>query len=143
MRTFSSIVALLALAAPAGAQSIAGNWNAAMHTPGGVIPFGLAFVQHGDTVTGVVHRDGGDVPLTGTMSRDTISFSYTISYNDHPLTLTMTAAVVGDSLIGTVDFAGQGYDQFWAARERQAPAKPTAPPGAPGVSTSGRQEIPW
>ncbi len=145
MRHFvTSISALFVVAAaPAAGQSVAGNWNAAMHTPGGVIPFSLTFAQHGDTLSGTVHREGGDVPLSGVVMRDTVSFAYTITYNDHPLTLTMTAAMVGDSLIGSVDFAGQGSDEFWAARVRT----PTAPPADPMLvylnDLSPSRELPW
>lgn len=116
---------LLLLLAPAtlAAQSVAGHWDAAMNTPGGTVPFGLALTQTADTVQGTVERSAGNVPLFGTVARDTIVFSYTITYNDHPLTLTMTARVWPDSMVGMVDFAGQGSDQFWARRPKPAPGQ--------------------
>lgn len=114
------------LPAAAHAQSLDGDWAAAMNTPGGTINFGIAFKLKGDTVTGTVHRSAGDVPLYGTIKGDTVTFGYTVQYNGHDLNLTMTAKLVRDSLTGTVDFDGQSEDQFWAAR-----VKPT--PGAPPV----------
>lgn len=131
---------LLALIAAAGvmlpvaarAQSLGGDWDAGMNTPGGTINFGLSFTVHGDTVTGTVHRSAGDVPLYGTIRRDTVTFSYTVQYNGNDLTLTMTAKLAGDSLSGTVDFAGQGSDQFWATRAKRPPGGgPTTRPRRP------------
>jgi hypothetical protein len=107
--------------APLSAQSFAGTWNAAMNTPGGAVEFTLQFQQHGDTLTGIVSRSGGDVNLLGTVVRDSLQFSYTITYNDHPLVMTVSARVVGDSLKGNIDFGGQGGDAFWAARSAKKP----------------------
>jgi len=118
MRSF--VLALLvtgaALPAEAAAQSIAGEWDASMNTPGGVRTFRIVFAVKGDKVTGTVKRQAGDVPLTGTIKGDTLRFSYTIAYNDNALVLTVIAAVRGDSLQGIVDFGGAAQDDFSAKR---------------------------
>ncbi|MGH7582648.1 MAG: hypothetical protein ACREL5_05435 [Gemmatimonadales bacterium] len=126
------LLAVLALAPGAlPAQSLAGTWDAAMNTPGGVVEFGLVFHVQGDTVTGTVKRSQGDVPLSGVVVGDTVSFSYTITYNDHPFDLTMTARIVGDSLKGTVDFEGQGSDLFWARRVKEPEHNPPSSRSSP------------
>jgi hypothetical protein len=104
-----------------GAQGLAGDWAAAMNTPGGAVNFGLALTVKGDTVTGTVHRSAGDVPLFGRAKGDSVVFAYTVQYNGHDLTLTMSAKLAGDSLLGSVDFDGQGSDAFWAARLKRKP----------------------
>ena len=107
---------LTVLCAAASAQSIAGEWDAAMNTPGGVRNFKIVFEVHGDSLSGTVRRAAGDVPLRGTVKGNAVKFSYTVNYNGNDLTLTMTATVDGDAMKGTVDFAGAGEDEFSARR---------------------------
>jgi hypothetical protein len=121
----SVILTSAVLPATVAAQSIAGEWDAAMSTPGGVRTFKIVFQVDGDKLTGTVKRAAGDVPLVGTWKGDTVSFSYSIDYNDHPLELTITATVIGDTMKGTVDFGGVAQDEFSAKR---ATAPPPAPP---------------
>jgi opacity protein-like surface antigen len=110
------VVAAVALTTTASAQSIVGQWDAAMNTPGGVRNFKIDFQVNGDTVTGTVHRSAGDVPLRGTIKGNQLKFSYSIDYNGNDLVLTMTVIVDGDTMKGTVDFGGNGEDEFSAKR---------------------------
>lgn len=112
----SLVVASATLGTAAAAQSIAGEWDAAMNTPGGVREFKIVFQVRGDTLSGTVKRATGDVPLTGTIKGNAVKFSYTVSYGGNDLVLTMTATVDGDTMKGTVDFAGAGQDEFSAKR---------------------------
>ncbi len=112
----SLLVATTALTSAAASQSIAGQWDASMNTPGGVRNFTIDFQVSGDTVTGTVHRSSGDVPLRGTIKGNALKFSYTIKYNDNDLMLTMTTTVTGDTMKGTVDFGGAAEDEFSAKR---------------------------
>ncbi len=100
------------------APSVAGEWDATYNTPGGPRNFKIVFQVKGDSLLGTVKRDDGDVPLKGTIDKDQINFSYTIIYNDHPITLTIAAKVTGDSMAGTVDFGGMGGDDFSARRSK-------------------------
>jgi hypothetical protein len=109
------------LAAPVSAQSIAGEWDATMNTPGGARSFKIVFQVDGQKLTGTVKRQAGDVPLAGTIKDSLVTFSYTVDYNGNPLTLTMTATVKGDSMKGTVDFGGAAQDEFSAKRASKAP----------------------
>ena len=125
MKTFLVLLAgALLVPAPARAQSVAGEWDAAMNTPGGVRNFKLVFSVTGDSLRGTVKRAAGDVTLVGVVKGDSLSFSYLISYEGNPLLMSIKAAVVGDSLKGFVDFGGMLQDSFWA--KRVAPAPPPA-----------------
>jgi hypothetical protein len=121
MKTLLLSIAIAAstLASSATAQSIAGEWDATMNTPGGARTFKILFQVDGDKLTGTVKRQAGDVPLTGTIKDSLVTFSYTVDYNGNALTVTMTAKVTGDSMKGTVDFAGAGQDEFSAKRARR------------------------
>lgn len=103
------------------AQSIAGVWDASINTPGGVREFKIVFQVDSGKVTGTVKRPAGDVPLTGTITGNALTFSYTIDYNGNALTLTMVATVDGDSMKGTVDFGGAAQDDFAAKRSKSGP----------------------
>jgi len=109
------------LAAPVAAQSIAGEWDATMNTPGGARSFKIIFQVDGQKLSGTVKRQAGDVPLTGTIKDSLVTFSYTVDYNGNPLTLTMTATVKGDAMKGTVDFGGAAQDEFSAKRASKPP----------------------
>jgi hypothetical protein len=129
MRTLSALVvsSLLAVAG-AGAQSpakqsVAGEWDASYNTPGGQTSFTITFIVNGEKLSGTVHRSTGDVPLVGAAKGDSVSFVYTIQYNEHPLAMTINARVAGDAMKGSVDFGGQGQDVFEAKRA-SAPGKP-------------------
>ncbi len=115
----------VALTTDLSAQSIAGEWDASINTPGGARSFTIVFQVNGDTLTGTVKREAGDVPLAGTIKGSAVRFSYTVNYNGNPLELTITATVTGDAMKGTVDFAGAAEDEFWAKR-----AAATRPPPA-------------
>ena len=105
----------------AAQKSIAGEWDAVFNTPGGPLPLGLIFKVDGEKLTGTAKRSRGNVPLTGTIKGDDITFSYTIEYNGNSVTLTFSGKVKGDSMGGTVSFNDSASDE-WSAK--RAAAKP-------------------
>jgi hypothetical protein len=107
-----SFVAVVA----AAAQSVTGDWDASMNTPGGVRTFRLVLKQDGEKLSGTVKRESGDVPLEGTVVGGNVKFAYSINYGGNPITLTMTAVVAGDEMKGQVDIASQMQDVFSAKR---------------------------
>jgi hypothetical protein len=123
MRAFLLLAGLSISAAltPAAAQSIAGEWDASINTPGGLRSFKIVFQVDSAKLSGTVKRDAGDVPLVGTLKGNAVRFSYSVVYNGSPLELTVTATLEGDSLKGTIDFGGAAEGEFTAQR-----AKPPA-----------------
>ena len=98
------------------AQSVTGDWDASMNTPGGTRTFRLVLKQDGEKLTGTVKRDAGDAPLEGTVVGSNVKFAYSIMYQGNPITLTMTAVLAGDEMKGQVDIASQMQDVFQAKR---------------------------
>jgi len=129
MRKFlvSAALSLCALVG-AGAQSVSGEWDASMNTPGGARTFKIVFTQDGETLTGTVKRPSGDVPLEGTVKGSEVKFRYMINYGGNPIAMAMTATLAGNEMKGSVDIAGQMQDEFTARRAAAAP--PMADPGA-------------
>jgi hypothetical protein len=123
MKKFLLTLALsLVAVVTASAQSITGEWDASMNTPGGVRTFRILFKQEGEKLTGTVKREAGDAPLEGTVKGSDVKFWYSIAYGGNPIMLTMTAVVTGDEMKGQVDIASQMQDAFSA--KRVAAAKP-------------------
>ncbi len=118
------IAAALVFAAstPVAAQSVAGTWNATMTTPGGTSDFKILLRTSGDSVSGTVFRQTGEVPLRGFMKGDSLHFTYTIVYGEQPFPLTIHVKVTGDAMSGVVDFDGKAEEPFSA--KRQPAAKP-------------------
>lgn len=125
----------------ANGQSVAGEWDAAYNTPGGVRTFGLVLVVDAGKVSGTVKRASGNVPLHGTVSGATVRFTYTIEYNGNPFDLTVTATVKADSMRGMVDFGGNAEEEFWASRKRPSTAVPPVQYRSPaGVEYRGQAD---
>ncbi len=110
----------LVLAVTASAQaSVAGEWDGSFETPGGARPFKVVLKADGEKLTGAAKRSSGDVPITGTIKGDAITFSYTINYSGNDLTLTYSGKVSGDSMSGTVSFGGNA-EESWSAKRAAA-----------------------
>ena len=108
------IIALL-ISSAFGQTSVAGDWDGSFNTPGGARPFKIVLKVDGEKLTGTAKRSSGDVPITGTIKGDAISFSYTINYGGNDLTLIYSGKVAGDSMSGTVSFGGNA-EETWSAK---------------------------
>ena len=97
-------------------KSVAGEWEATFNTPGGPQPLRLILKVDGEKLTGTAKRSRGDVPLTGTIKGDDITFAYTIDYNGNPVTISFTGKVKGDTMGGTVSFNENATDEWSAKR---------------------------
>ena len=113
---------LVSSAAMAQSKSVAGTWNASVTTPNGSGNPTLTFTVKGDSVTGTVKRPTGEVvPLKGTIKGKDLTYTYSITNNGQPIPVTVKAKVSGDSLSGTMDFAGGMTGQITAKRAAQPP----------------------
>ena len=95
---------------------IAGEWDAAINTPGGVRNFKIVFRVDGDSLRGTVKRETGELPITGTIRGNAVNFSYTVNYNGNPLELTIAATVTGRDHERYREFGGMAEDEFSAKR---------------------------
>jgi hypothetical protein len=120
-KLFAALALSLMAATGAAAQSVAGEWDAAMNTPGGPRPFKIMFVQNGEVLSGTVKRPTGDVPLQGTIRGTEVKFTYVIAYNGSPITMSATATLNGSDMKGQIDIAGQMQEELTAKRVAAAP----------------------
>lgn len=126
-KLFLTLALGLVAVTTAAAQSVTGEWDGAMNTPGGVRTFRIVFKQEGEKLTGTVKRESGDVPLEGTVTGTTVKFQYSIAYGGNPITLAVTATLAGGEMKGQVDIASQVQEEFSAKRVATAPGAAPAP----------------
>ena len=113
---FAFGLALIFTVGASAQKTVAGEWDAVFNTPGGAQSLKLILKVDGEKLTGTAKRSRGDVPLTGTIKGEDITFSYTIEYNGNAVTLTFAGEVKGDSMGGTVSFNDSASDQWSAKR---------------------------
>jgi hypothetical protein len=134
----SVIAFALALSINALAQgsTVAGEWDVALNTPGGVRNFKAIIKADGDKLSGEVRRETGTLPLTGTVKGKEVTIAYTVNYNGNNLTVTLAGTLEGDTMKGVADFGGNGSDEWSAKRAGgAATAAPTA--GGEKIDVSG------
>ncbi len=125
-RLLALVLALATIggAAPAAAQSIAGEWDATLETPGGARTSKLILLVDGQKVTGTLKRETGDAAVTGTIVGDTLRFTYTIQYNENSLLMSVVAVRSGEGFQGSVSFGDQGEMAWSAVRSPAATRRP-------------------
>ncbi|MBK8304204.1 MAG: hypothetical protein IPK98_12655 [Chloracidobacterium sp.] len=114
---------LLGVGTMSAQTSVAGEWDGAFNTPGGARPVKFIFKVDGEKLSGTAKRTSGDVPLTGTIKGNVITFAYTVNYNDNALTLSFGGTVTGDNMSGTVSFGESGEGADWSAKRTPPPAE--------------------
>lgn len=113
-----STLALLAAlhAAPAAADSVAGNWQITGDVVGNPLNVRCALTQTGTKVGGVCNMDSGKYEVTGEVKGDTITFKHGGDYQGSALTITYTG-VLGKprSMKGSVDVQPFGVSGTFTA----------------------------
>jgi hypothetical protein len=116
---------LLALPAPAQTPDIAGNWDVTVAMQQGPQLVPLVLKKAGDKFTGTLSAPQGELPVEASVKDKTVTILFSVQTQDGPLSMTMTGTVDGDTMTGTVDFAGRGQSQ-WSAKRAAAAAAPAA-----------------
>jgi hypothetical protein len=106
-----SLVLALLVSGPAWAQeeaagpavNVAGEWDFTSESPRGTRTTRIVFEQDGETLTGhAVMMQGREMPLTGTVKGDVITFTISFSRGDRTMEMTYTGKVAGDTAEGTM-----------------------------------------
>jgi hypothetical protein len=85
-------------------NAIDGNWKGSRETPNGTMEFNYTFKVQGDTLTGVIKSQYGEVPLENGKV-DGKKFSYSLSFNGN--TIPFTGELVSDDQIITKNERGE------------------------------------
>lgn len=127
----SALICALVLAVSAAAQSpdVTGDWDITINSPQGPRPAKASFKLEGEKLTGGLKRQGGDLPLEGTVKGKEIKFKYTMKFQDQDFVITMTGVVDGDTMKGDADFGGLAQGD-WNAKRASAATSGGAPTAA-------------
>ena len=116
---FSSIFCTLLVAAYATfafAQSLNGDWEILINTPGGPADCTAALKHEGENLSGTIKTPHGDAPITGTLKDNDVTLKFTVNVNGTELAVTLKGKLEGSELKGSADFGGQA-DGDWIAKK--------------------------
>jgi hypothetical protein len=100
------IFLLAALSVAAFAADVTGNWKASLETPNGTMEFTYVLKADGNTVTGTIQSQMGEMKLDeGKLDGDKISFSITVENFGK---ISYAGTVKDDEMTLNMSFAGGG-----------------------------------
>ena len=85
-------------------NAIDGTWKGTRETPNGTMEFTYTFKVQGDTLTGTIKSQFGELPIENGKV-DGKKFSYSISFND--MTINSTGELISDDEIVTKNERGE------------------------------------
>lgn len=127
---------VLALSTTATAQNgapLTGVWDVSVVSPEGETSGRLAVSDDDGRLAGVLGGPGGNIPVEGSRTGDTVTLRFSVQHEGAPLAIVMTAPPGGDALAGTVDFASGQASGTWKASR----ATPTGINGVWAFSADG------
>ena len=111
-----ALCAVCALAAMTFAQA-AGEWDAAMETPGGsATPYKLKLTADGEKLAGTIKGQRGEYPISGTLKGKEIKLMYALNYNDSVLPVLILGTLEGDAIKATTDINNGSFQGAWTAK---------------------------
>jgi D-glucosaminate-6-phosphate ammonia-lyase len=96
---------------------VTGTWELNVESPMGSRASDAVFTQSGETLGGKMVSPRGEVPLTGTVSGDTVKFGINVNVQGQNLQIDYTGTVTGDTMSGTVVFGSFG-DGKWTGKKK-------------------------
>ena len=141
-RTAFAALLVALLAAPAAAQmNLTGDWNMTIQSPQGTNTVKVTLTQDGETVSGRVTSQLGELPVTGALTGDDLKIAFTLPIQGQSIVIVMTGKVEGPTLAGKVQFGDFGEGDWTATRAEAAESAAAAKPaGAPG-GASGEWDL--
>jgi D-glucosaminate-6-phosphate ammonia-lyase len=105
---------------PAAAKitDVSGTWELNVESPMGSRASDAIFTQSGEALGGKMVSPRGEVPLTGTVSGDTVKFGINVNVQGQNLQIDYSGTVTGDTMSGTVVFGSFG-DGKWTGKKKQ------------------------
>jgi hypothetical protein len=137
------MTAWCALATLAFAQA-AGEWDAAMETPGGsTVPYKLKLAAEGEKLSGTIKSQRGEYPISGTLKGKEIKLAYTLNYNDSTLPVVIIGTLEGDAIKASTDINNGSFQGAWNAKRAGGAMASIAPVGKPTVQNGSPANGAW
>ena len=141
-RTVFAALLVALLAVPAAAQNnLTGDWDMTIQSPQGTNTVKVTLTQDGETVSGRVTSQLGELPVTGALTGDDLKIAFTLPIQGQSIVIVMTGKVEGPTLAGKVQVGDFGEGDWTATRAEAAESAAAAKPaGAPG-GASGEWDL--
>ncbi len=89
---------------PDTTANIGGTYSVTLQIPGQPLPGTFVFTQQGETLTGTMQTQLGNVPIRdGKVTADGFSFNVTVEFQGQSIEIFVKGTVTGDQVSGTVD----------------------------------------
>ena len=125
-----------------GKPDPSGTWDLTIESPQGSRTGVAVLKVNGDTISGSMKRQQGDIPLTGTLKGNDITLVYSIKFQDQDLKITLSGKADKDSMKGDADFGGFAQGTWSAKRHQEgAGAAPSPSSGASNISGNWAFEV--
>ena len=111
MKCFVVMLAFFAVAIPAVAADVSGNWKGSVSTANGDLPIAFTLKADGEKLTGTMSGpDGAPVAIEeGKIDGNNISFSVTLAFNGNSFSLSYKGVVSDDQIAFTSSFNGNNF----------------------------------
>jgi len=118
---FAALALILAVALPASAQEVSGEWELVMDTPQGVQSSVYSFKQEGMTFTGMATLPMGDFEVYDGMVHGTdVTFKVEIAINNQYFELAFAGKLDGETMEGTITNADGMFPPIpWTGKRKQ------------------------
>ena len=131
-----AMLLLAATVAPAVAQDappakVAGPWNFSFETPQGATTWKITFEQVADTLKGTAQSEFGELPLSGLVSGNDISFGVTLTFEGQSFDLMFSGKVSDKTAEGIIDVPAAGMQISWTAKRVEEGAAEEKRPRVP------------
>lgn len=135
-----AVISLLALTGLVSAQSVAGEWQATMETPGEPSVSKLTLIQNSEKLSGTLKGQRGEFQIQGTIKGKEIKFAYSMNYNGNDVPIAISGVLDGDMIKGTASIANGSYEGGWMAK-RLGGAVAAAPASSSAVNVTGAWNV--
>ncbi|MBI1761853.1 MAG: hypothetical protein HYR56_10495 [Acidobacteria bacterium] len=135
----SAVISLFVFASLVSAQSVAGEWQATMETPGEPSVSKLTLTQDGEKLAGTLKGQRGEAQVQGTLKGKEVKFGYSINYNGNAVPITIAGLLDGDTIKGTASIASGAFEGAWMAKRMGAAA--TSPTAQASAANGNKWEL--
>lgn len=126
MRFFASAALLILSSSYLAAADVSGSWAFSVDTPNGKFESTVELRQEGEKVSGTLHNQFGDTPVSGAVKDNDFSLVQKLDMNGQTMTITYAGKVDAGSaakITGTFKFGDQGGGDFSATKTAKVPEK--------------------
>ena len=134
---------VIAFASLSLAQAVGGEWEATITSPQGAQTSKLVLKQEGETLSGTLKGERGELPVKGTVKGDDVKIMFTIKFQDNDFAITLSGKLAGDAMKGPADFGGMAEGDWSAKRAGGGGAAPAAAPAAKASGAASAGESVW